>query len=222
MKSDCQSSLGRSAANRRHEDRGRFCGCGATRPAAVRIRQTVAREIVTPSRASISRDGVGAGVQPVGDQLVSQRQDPVPDDLRGAVRARSGRLDCGSNAASPSASQRRCSLCTSDLGHAVAGSDLPVGESLDGDGFDEHLVLGHRPRCPETSHDHQPRPSTMSRDIRPRCPETRHLRLRHSSPVLTILLSRLYGHSFSVISRDITSASSMHPAARACADSAYA
>ena len=46
------SSLGRSAANRRHDERGRFCGCGATLPVAVRTRQTVAREVVTPSRAS--------------------------------------------------------------------------------------------------------------------------------------------------------------------------
>lgn len=50
------------------------------------------------------------------------------------------------------------------FGHAVAGSDLPIGQSLDGDGFDEHLVLGHCPRCPETS--------TRTSTIRPRCPVT--------------------------------------------------
>ena len=50
VKSDCQSSFGRSAVNRIQEERGRFCGCGATCPAAFRIRQIVTRDTVMCSR----------------------------------------------------------------------------------------------------------------------------------------------------------------------------
>lgn len=39
--SACQSSLGASAQNRFHEEWGRFCGCGATKPRRHRIRQIV-------------------------------------------------------------------------------------------------------------------------------------------------------------------------------------
>jgi hypothetical protein len=39
--SACQRSLGCSAQNVRHEERGRFCGCGVTNPRRDKIRQIV-------------------------------------------------------------------------------------------------------------------------------------------------------------------------------------
>jgi hypothetical protein len=39
--SACQRSLGCSAQNVRQDDRGRFCGCGRTKPRRDKIRQIV-------------------------------------------------------------------------------------------------------------------------------------------------------------------------------------
>jgi hypothetical protein len=54
VKSDCQSSFGRSAANRSQGLRGRFCGCGVIFLSAVRRRQIVVLDGVVPSGARSS------------------------------------------------------------------------------------------------------------------------------------------------------------------------
>ena len=48
--SACHSSLGRSAANRRQDERGRLCGCGVTNPRRDKIRQIVATDGAQPAR----------------------------------------------------------------------------------------------------------------------------------------------------------------------------
>ena len=96
-------------------------------------------------------DRVRAGVVPGSGQLVSQLQDAVADVVRGAGRAcprpRGAGPERGVALFQPSVMQ----LVDECLGHPIPAGNLPVRQFLDGDGFDQHLVLGHRSRCLETS-----------------------------------------------------------------------
>ena len=76
--SACQRSLGWSAQNLCHDERGRFCGCGVTNPRRDRIRQIVetAGTGATPAVGQVGGDGLRAGVQALLRQRLAE-----PDDL---------------------------------------------------------------------------------------------------------------------------------------------
>ena len=76
--SACQRSLGWSAQNVFHDDRGRFCGCGVTNPRRVRIRQIVetAGTGSTPAAWQVGGDRLRAGVQALLGESLAE-----PDDL---------------------------------------------------------------------------------------------------------------------------------------------
>jgi hypothetical protein len=52
VESICHHSLGAGASNRRHDDFGRFAGCGVTKPRRTRIRCTVATAGTRPAKRS--------------------------------------------------------------------------------------------------------------------------------------------------------------------------
>ena len=199
VKSDCQVWFGRSAANLWNELRGRFCGCGTTRPARLRIRQMVALEGVWPSRSRWARIVSAPASRPAVGQLIAQLQDPGGDLCRGLVRRRQRprrpRLQRRLALIQPAVMQ----AMDQRFGDAVTGGDLPVGESFDDNSLDQHLGFAHpatlpaaRSQCLETSRpnprDRSQRPATcvhkvlkpdtslattvMSRDIVHRCVET--------------------------------------------------
>jgi hypothetical protein len=81
--SACQRSLGWSAANRFHDDRGRFCGCETTNPRRDKIRQIV--------------ETVGTGEIPAASRwaaiVSAPASTPVPDRC-GWQRSRRGQGRC--------------------------------------------------------------------------------------------------------------------------------
>ena len=82
--SACHVSLGRSASKRISEQRGRFCGCGATSPSRRRIRQIVATEGTrsSPFPGEVVGDRLSAAVVSLREQLLSQGHD-CPHHLLG-------------------------------------------------------------------------------------------------------------------------------------------
>ena len=86
--SACHTSFGRSASNRRHEERGRLCGCGVTKPRRDKIRQIVATAGDGPRPlAQMPGDSLRPRVMPRLSQLLTQRHDRVLSDLAGPARA---------------------------------------------------------------------------------------------------------------------------------------
>lgn len=129
-----------------NEDRGRFCGCGMIVPAAVRSRQTVAREIVMPSWVSISviLSVPASSPSPVNASRNTTIRSRTICGVR--VRARAG--------ASGLRRERRVTLdqppvvqlVDERLGDAVVCGDLPIREPLHGDGWSSPLAwcIGRR------------------------------------------------------------------------------
>ena len=78
--SACQRSLGWSAQNVRHDDRGRFCGCGVTNPRRDRIRQIV-ETAGTGYRRPACRARWAAMVSAPGVQALLGQRLAQPHDL---------------------------------------------------------------------------------------------------------------------------------------------
>ena len=110
VKSDCHSWLGSSAANRIHDDFGRFFGSGTTSPRRVRYRLTVAAATRTWWWCSRCQQMVsGPASSPCPDS--SFRSLMISSTVASLIAAGEvfGRRDRGSNAASPSARYRATS-----------------------------------------------------------------------------------------------------------------
>ena len=104
MKSDCQHSLGSSAANRMQDDFGRLAGSGTTSPCRVRQRLTVAAETRIWWCCSRCQAIVwGPASSPCPDS--SFRSRTISSTVPGGIASGEvfGRRDRGPNAASPSA-----------------------------------------------------------------------------------------------------------------------
>jgi len=74
--SDCQVWFGRSAANRRNELRGRFCGCGTTRAGPGEDPPDRRALRVGDRPCSGGRGSYPPGIQTCSGQLIAQLEDP--------------------------------------------------------------------------------------------------------------------------------------------------
>ena len=113
--SACQRSLGWSAQNRRHDDRGRFCGCGVTNPRRDKIRQIVetAGTGAPAGRGQVRGDGLRASVRARLVRLLRSRMIWSSTSMPTARGLACGPSDRGSNTPPrPPRSKRLTSFCT--------------------------------------------------------------------------------------------------------------